>query len=91
MSDACELIINDYICGALNVTELDEGLKSLFPAMPSCHVAAQNHLQNLFATDSINPSHVTEISQLISKVMKQIFPTLMRINFATLQILQSRT
>ena len=68
MSDACELIINDYICGALNVTELDEGLKSLFSAMPSCHVAAQNHLQNLFATDSINPTHFTEISQLISKV-----------------------
>jgi serine/threonine protein kinase len=68
MSDACELIIDDYICGALNVTELDEGLKSLFTAMPSCYVAAQNHLQKLFANDSIDSTHFTEISELISKV-----------------------
>jgi len=68
MSDACELIIDDYICGALNVTELDEGLQSLFTAMPSCYVAAQNHLQKLFANDSIDSTHFTEISELISKV-----------------------
>jgi predicted Ser/Thr protein kinase len=68
MSDACELIIDDYISGALNVTDLDEGLASLFVAMPSCHVAAQSHLQWLFATDKIDAIHFTEISQLISKI-----------------------
>lgn len=66
MSDACKLIINDYICGSLNAGELDEGLKSLFTAMPSCYVAAQNHLQKLFSEESINPTQFTAISQLIS-------------------------
>lgn len=68
MSDACESIIDDYISGALNVTDLEQGLGSLFAAMPSCHVAAQSHLQRLFANDSIDSTHFTEISQLISKV-----------------------
>jgi serine/threonine protein kinase len=68
MPDACESIIDDYISGALNVTDLDEGLASLFAAMPSSHFAAQSHLQRLFANDSIDSTHFTEISQLISKV-----------------------
>ena len=68
MSDACESIIDDYISGALNITDLDEGLASLFGAMPSCHTAAQNHLQWLFTADKIDAIHFTEISQLISKI-----------------------
>jgi serine/threonine protein kinase len=68
MSDACESIIDDYISGALNVTDLDEGLASLFVAMPSCHAATQSHLQRLFTADKISAIHFTEISQLISKI-----------------------
>ena len=68
MSDVCESIIDDYISGALNVTDLEEGLGSLFGAMPTCHVAAQNHLQGLFASNKIDSTHFTQISQLISKV-----------------------
>jgi hypothetical protein len=68
MSDACESIIDDYISGALNITYLDEGLASLFGAMPSCHAAAQNHWQWLFTADKIDAIHFTEISQLISKI-----------------------
>ncbi|MFT5975748.1 MAG: hypothetical protein ACI9YO_001927, partial [Gammaproteobacteria bacterium] len=54
MSDPCKSIINDYIAGALNVTDLDKGLASLFAAIPSCHVSAQNHLQKLLVTDKID-------------------------------------
>ena len=68
MSDVCESIIDDYISGALNVNDLEQGLGSLFGAMPSCHAAAQSHLQNLFTSDKIDSTHFTEISQLISKV-----------------------
>ncbi|MFT5809731.1 MAG: putative Ser/Thr protein kinase, partial [Rubritalea sp.] len=68
MSDPCKSIINDYIAGALNVTDLDKGLASLFAAIPSCHVSAQNHLQKLLVTDKIDSTHFAEISQLISKV-----------------------
>lgn len=68
MSDVCESIIDDYISGALDVSDLEEGLASLFAAMPACHVAAQNYLQKLFANDNIDSTQFTEISQLISKV-----------------------
>jgi serine/threonine protein kinase len=68
MSDACESIIDDYISGALNVTDLEEALSSLFAAMPSCHVGAQNHLQQLFTKGNVDSTHFTEISLLISKV-----------------------
>lgn len=68
MSDVSESIIDDYISGVLNLADLEQGLDSLFGAMPSSHIAAQKHLQSLFAADKIDSTHFTEISQLISKV-----------------------
>ncbi|MFT5658367.1 MAG: serine/threonine protein kinase, partial [Gammaproteobacteria bacterium] len=68
MSDVCESIIDDYISGALNVNDLEQGLGSLFVAMPTCHSNAQKHLQNLFANDKIDSTHFTDISQLISRL-----------------------
>ena len=37
MSEVCESLINDYVAGSLNITDLEEGLASLFDAMPSSH------------------------------------------------------
>ena len=68
MSEVCESLINDYIEGALNINDLEQGLASLFDAMPSGHVDAQNYLQTLYTSDRIDSDGFTEISQVISKV-----------------------
>ena len=68
MSEVCESLINDYIAGALNLNDLEEGLASLFVALPSGHVEAQNYLQSLYTNDQIDSDGFTEISQVISKV-----------------------
>ena len=68
MSEVCESLINDYITGSLKVTELEEGLASIFGAVPASHIGAQSYLQNLFESDKINSDGFSEISQLISKV-----------------------
>ena len=47
MSEVCESLINDYVAGALNITDLEQGLASIFDAMPSSHSDAQSYLQSL--------------------------------------------
>jgi len=68
MSEVCQSLINDYIAGALNLNDLEEGLASLFDAMPSGHVEAQNYLQSLYTEDRIDSDGFTQISQVISRV-----------------------
>lgn len=68
MPDICESIIDDYIAGKLSINDFEQSLSSLFDVMPSCHSNAQNHLQKLLASDKIDSTHFTEISQLILKV-----------------------
>ena len=68
MSEVCESLINDYIAGSLNIADLEQGLASLFDAMPTGHVQAQNYLQSLYTSDKIDSSGFTEISQVISRV-----------------------
>lgn len=68
MSEVCESLINDYISGSLNIADLEQGLASLFDAMPAGHVDAQNYLQSLYTSDKIDSSGFTEISQVISRV-----------------------
>ena len=68
MSEVCESLINDYILGSITADDLEQGLTSLFVAMPSGHTLAQGHLQTLFSTQKINSEKFTEISTLISKV-----------------------
>jgi serine/threonine protein kinase len=68
MSEVCESLINDYVTGSLNITDLEEGLASIFDAMPSSHGDAQSYLQSLYTNDTIDSEGFTEISQVISKV-----------------------
>jgi serine/threonine protein kinase len=68
MSEVCESLINDYVAGAMNVADLEQGLASLFGAKPNCHVDAQSYLQSLYINDSIDSDGFTQISQVISKV-----------------------
>jgi len=48
MSEVCESLINDYVAGAMNITDLEQGLAGIFGAKPDCHVDAQNYLQSLY-------------------------------------------
>ena len=73
MSEVCQSLINDYIAGALNLNDLEEGLASLFDAMPGGHVDAQNYLQSLYTEDRIDSEGFTQISQVISRVNIQCF------------------
>jgi len=68
MSEVCESLINDYVAGSLNITDLEEGLASIFDAMPSSHGDAQTYLQSLYTSDTIDSEGFTQISQVISKI-----------------------
>ena len=68
MSEVCESLINDYVAGALNITDLEQGLASIFNAMPSSHSDAQSYLQSLYTNDTIDSDGFTMISQVISKI-----------------------
>lgn len=68
MSEVCESLINDYLSGTLNISDLEEGLASVFDAMPSEHVEAQSYLQSLYSKEKIDSDGFTEISHVISKV-----------------------
>jgi serine/threonine protein kinase len=68
MSEVCESLINDYVAGALNITDLEQGLASIFDAMPSSHSDAQSYLQSLYTNDTIDSEGFTQISHVISRV-----------------------
>ncbi|MFT5503981.1 MAG: serine/threonine protein kinase [Gammaproteobacteria bacterium] len=68
MAEVCESLINDYVAGTLSIADLEQGLSSIFIAMPGGHTIAQTHLQTLYTTDKIDSTKFTQISQLISKV-----------------------
>ena len=68
MSEVCESLINDYVAGALNISDLEQGLASIFGAMPNSHSAAQSYLQSLYTNDTIDSDGFTQISKVISKI-----------------------
>ncbi|MDC1286869.1 serine/threonine protein kinase [Gammaproteobacteria bacterium] len=68
MSDVCESLINDYIAGSLNIDDFEQGLESIFAAAPHGHSEAQNYLQLLYTSDTIDSNGFTTISHVISKV-----------------------
>ena len=68
MSEVCESLINDYVAGALSITDLEQGLASIFDAMPSSHNDVQSYLQSLYTNDTIDSEGFTQISQVISKI-----------------------
>ncbi len=68
MSQVCESLINDYLAGALNIHDLEQGFASIFDAMPQGHLQAQTYLKSLYTNDKIDSDGFTQISQVISKV-----------------------
>ena len=68
MSEVCKTLINDFISGSLDPVDLEEGLSSIFDAVPTSYVDAQSYLQNLFENDKVSAGNFAEISQLISKI-----------------------
>ena len=67
MSKVCETLIDDYLAGSLQISELEEGLNSIF-STGSGYTSAQTYIQELFTSDKIDREQYTEISSLISKV-----------------------
>ncbi len=68
MSEVCESLINDFIMGSLKIEDLEQGLASIFDAMPTSHAAAQKYLQTLYTNEKIDSENFTQISQVISKI-----------------------
>lgn len=68
MSEVCESLINDYIEGTLDMKDLEQGLASIFDAVPNGHTDAQSYLQSLYTSDKIDSNGFTQISQIISKI-----------------------
>jgi len=68
MPDVCESLINDYISGSLNIEDLEQGLESIFVAVPNGHSEAQSYLQQLYTSEGIDSDGFTTISQVISRI-----------------------
>jgi len=68
MSEVCESLINDYLSGALEMDDLEQGLASIFSALPNGHTETQAYLQSLYTSDKIDSNGFTQISHVISKV-----------------------
>ena len=68
MSEVCESLINDYISGSLDMDDLEQGLASIFDAVPDGHTQAQRYLQVLYSSEAIDDQGFTQISEVISKV-----------------------
>lgn len=68
MSEVCESLINDYLAGALEMDDLEQGLASIFSALPNGHTETQAYLQSLYTSDKIDSEGFTQISHVISKV-----------------------
>ena len=68
MSDICRTLINDYLGGSLKSTDFEQGLASIFVAVPASHMSAQSYLQNLYETNKVDSNGFAEISQLISRI-----------------------
>ena len=67
-SRICESLIDDYIAGSLDISDFEEGLTSIFDAMPGGHIEAQNYLQSLYTRSKIDSDGFTEVSEVISRV-----------------------
>ena len=57
MSEICESLINDYISGSLDMDDLEQGLASIFDALPDGHTQAQQYLQVLYSTEAIDSAN----------------------------------
>ena len=68
MSEVCKSLINDYITGALSLSDFEEGLSSIFGTSPGSHTNAQTYLQELYTSDQLDSTGFTEISHVISKL-----------------------
>jgi serine/threonine protein kinase len=68
MPDVCESLINDYISGSLNIEDFEQGLESIFAAVPNGHSEAQSYLQQLYTSEGIDSDGFTTISQVISRI-----------------------
>lgn len=68
MPEVCESLINDYLAGALEMDDLEQGLASIFSALPNGHTETQAYLQSLYTSDKIDSEGFTQISHVISKV-----------------------
>ena len=72
MSEICESIINDYLSGALDRTDFEEGLSSIFAASGSTSTQTQVYLQQLFTQDKINAEQFRQLSETVSKINIQL-------------------
>ncbi len=68
MSEVCESLINDFLTGTLKIGDLEQGLASIFDALPGGHTEAQTYLQSLYVSDKIDSDGFTQISHVISKI-----------------------
>jgi serine/threonine protein kinase len=68
MSEICESLIDDYISGSLDIGDLEQGLSSIFDAIPNGHSEAQNYLKVLYSSEAIDSQGYTQISEVISRV-----------------------
>ena len=72
MSEICESIINDYLSGALDRTDFEEGLSSIFAASGSTSTHTQGYLQQLFTQNKINAEQFRQLSETVSKINIQL-------------------
>ncbi|MDH5353098.1 MAG: serine/threonine protein kinase [Gammaproteobacteria bacterium] len=68
MSEICQSLIDDYLSGSLQLTDLEDGFSSIFTSTPASYSQAQNYLQELYSSNQIEAERYTEIASLISTI-----------------------
>ncbi len=71
MANICETILNDFIAGALNRNDLEEGLRSIFLASANSATQSQLHIKKLYTENRLNDEQFTLLSETISSISIQ--------------------
>ena len=68
MTEICESLIDDFLTGSLNRSDLEEGLASIFQVSTSTGTQAQYYLHQLYKDNKVNDEQFTQLSEIVSKI-----------------------
>lgn len=71
MSEICETIINDYLTGIITVSDMEEGLTSIFHASKTSSSDTLSYLQKLYTQQKLTDEQFKALSQTVSHISIQ--------------------
>ena len=68
MAEICESLIDDFLAGSLDRTDLEEGLSSIFQVSSATGTQAQYYLQQLYKSNKITDEQFKQLSGIVSQI-----------------------